>query len=709
MTKTEITWELKDWTVYPALKLIQNHQSEFTVKPRLMKLLEFFLQNHNEVVTREAILDYVWEDRIVTENLLTKSISELRKLLEEHFQDEVSIETIRNVGYRFQASFSITNGLSNPLNLSPSLTKKKRWVASLAIAGSLILLLVALFIRNKHSAAKYKFKTRIISSLKGQELSPILSPDGQNIAFAWRSNTSQPFHIYIRSLKENNPRKLSKYFTPEYNPAWSPDGKSIAYMRQNKDGQVILEKKAIIGDDELQLADLSGFSSQRGMIWTKDGQSLVFSGKREGEAALRLYAYDIPRGAFHALTTPPDNIYGDIHPSYAAETHQLAFLRAGQGQSIFSKNAPINSSILILDLQSGSINHLADMEYEVKELVYHPKLKLYLCWVSPQLGVNQLWGINLKGKKQLLRSSTGGMPGKGCMGKDHAFFFEYWQSRVDVLEYPLHSATELGGPSREYLNSTLWDWGLRFANRSNNMAFISLRNGFQEVWTGAVDAPESAMQVTQLQSDLIQSISLSPDGKGLLFLNVNDNQSNIYFVQTNGQNLQKLTVDGIDYSSPEWSPDGQHFYYSSNKSGAWEIWYRNLKGNINRRLTKNGGHTALPDPNHEGQFYFMKNNKQDTIWRMDLDGGKTEAIFSAPGIEPSNWIPQKQGIYYITWREGGCQLNYFDFATNNSLQLKDLEHLLPSIPALAIPPGGQSIFIAHSDEINADIIALEIE
>ena len=108
--KKEKNWVLKDWTVYPQLNLIQNHQTEFYLKPRLMRLFEYLLLHQNEVVTRDAILEYVWEDRIVTENLLTKSISELRKILEEKFGDELEIETIRNVGYRFNTQFVIATG-----------------------------------------------------------------------------------------------------------------------------------------------------------------------------------------------------------------------------------------------------------------------------------------------------------------------------------------------------------------------------------------------------------------------------------------------------------------------------------------------------------------------------------------------------------------------------------------------------------------------
>lgn len=707
MVKEAHTWVIKDWTVYPQLHLIQNHRTEFTVKPRLMKLLEFFLLNNNEIVTREAILDYVWEDRIVTENLLTKSISELRKLLEEHFQDELQIETIRNVGYRFQASFDIVCRMKEAPNFAV-LKNKKRGLAMTTLLSVCVVIFTALIVFFvAQQKAEYSSKTKIISSLKGQELSPVVSPNGKNLAFAWRENTTKPFNIYLRSLEESIPRKLTNRSGPEFNPAWSPDGNYLAFMSHKPSGELILVKKSIIGDDEVELANLRDYTIVRGMIWTKDGSLLIFSAKKEDDPAFRLYAYEISNALIRPLTTPPENAYGDLHPSFSDQKGIIAFVRASQGQSIFSSTAPTNSTILTLSLEKGFIRHVADLDYEIKELVHHNKLKQYLCWIAPQLGINQLWRIRPNGKKHLLRTSVGGMSGKGSIGKNDAFYFEYWQSRVNVLEYPLSSTNALTDSTSEYLNSTQWDWGLKFASQANTMAFISLRDGFQEIWLAPTDAPGSARQVTQFKSELMQSISLSPDGKKLLFLSMENQQPAIYFVQSNGQNLRKLSEDGADYSSPEWATDGKHFYYGSDKSGQWNLWKRNIEGTIDQIITKDGGHTAYPDPSQEGSLFFIK-NKADTIWHLSRKNEVPKPVCATPGLESFNWVPRHDGIFYLAWNNGICNLYYYEFQNQKTHHLKPLEHILPSIPALAIPPDGQSIFIAQSNEVNADILSLEI-
>ena len=49
------------------------------------------------------ILENVWAGRIVTEDSLAKSVSELRKFLKDHLSGLMEIETIRNVGYQLSA------------------------------------------------------------------------------------------------------------------------------------------------------------------------------------------------------------------------------------------------------------------------------------------------------------------------------------------------------------------------------------------------------------------------------------------------------------------------------------------------------------------------------------------------------------------------------------------------------------------------------
>lgn len=708
MGKQVKNWVLKDWTVNPKLNLIQNHQTEFKVKPRLMKLLEFFLLNHNKVVTRDAILDYVWVDRIVTENLLTKSISELRKLLEEHFQDEVQIETIRNVGYRFQSTFEVVSTSREVARADSTLKKVKKPIGLVIFLPVVFLLAGLLAFFYYDSKTTYSFDLEIISSLKGQELTPIISPNGKNIAFAWRENTSQPFYIYIKSLEENNPRKLSNHKDNEFNPAWSPDGQFIAFMRHSGTGDLILVKKAVVGDDEMELANLNGFAIVPGMIWTKDGSLLVFSAKREQDSTCRMYAFDLQKEQIKVLTEPSAGLYGDLHPAFSHRNDQIVFVRAHQGKSILSDVAPTTSSIINLDLNTLDTFLLANIEHEIKALVYHPKLRQHLCWVSPNLGYNELYAINSKGQKRKLRSFSRGMTGKGSIGGGDTFYFEYWQSSVNVVEYSLASAISLMDKPVEYLNSTQWDWGLRFGGKAEKMAFISLRNGYQEIWTAPSNEPEAAKQVTRLESPMIQSLSLSPDGKKILFLTTENNQPSIYFVNTNGQNLQKLSEDGPAYSSPEWSADGHFFYYSSNKSGEWNLWKRNLHGSKDQMITQEGGHTVFADPIQDESLYFIKNNP-DTIWHLNLKQGVPKPLCVTSGLEPFNWSPQPEGIYYLAWQKGRCHLYFFEFANKTTHRLKSFEYIIPGIPALAIPPDRSSVFIAQSDELNVDILSLQIE
>lgn len=64
-------------------------------------LLRLLMERHSKVVTRESMLDKIWDDQhFVDENTLNVNISRLRKKFEEIGLDHV-IETIRGKGYIF--------------------------------------------------------------------------------------------------------------------------------------------------------------------------------------------------------------------------------------------------------------------------------------------------------------------------------------------------------------------------------------------------------------------------------------------------------------------------------------------------------------------------------------------------------------------------------------------------------------------------------
>ena len=68
------------------------------------RLFMFFLNHRGQVLTREQLLDEIWDSagEYVSDNTLTVYIKRLREKLEEDFQDPRLILTVRGIGYQLR-------------------------------------------------------------------------------------------------------------------------------------------------------------------------------------------------------------------------------------------------------------------------------------------------------------------------------------------------------------------------------------------------------------------------------------------------------------------------------------------------------------------------------------------------------------------------------------------------------------------------------
>jgi len=100
-------WLLGSWTILPDQNRLQGPQKEFFIKPRLMRLFHCLIVHQGQIIEKEKLIKQVWPDQIISDNLLTKTVSELRKILQEHFDYDLQIDTIRSVGYRLRSKETI--------------------------------------------------------------------------------------------------------------------------------------------------------------------------------------------------------------------------------------------------------------------------------------------------------------------------------------------------------------------------------------------------------------------------------------------------------------------------------------------------------------------------------------------------------------------------------------------------------------------------
>ena len=93
-------FQLGEWLVQPSRNRIQGHDRQSTIKLKSMAVLLRLVEAEGKVVPKQALLEAVWGDAIVTEDVLTQCIVELRKAFEDSASDPQIIETIRRVGFR---------------------------------------------------------------------------------------------------------------------------------------------------------------------------------------------------------------------------------------------------------------------------------------------------------------------------------------------------------------------------------------------------------------------------------------------------------------------------------------------------------------------------------------------------------------------------------------------------------------------------------
>ena len=93
-------FSLGPWQVRPLLGEMQLDDAVHHIEPKVMDVLVFLAQHPDQVVEREAIIETVWGGRFVSDDPLSKCITELRKVLGDTARDSKFIGTVHKRGYR---------------------------------------------------------------------------------------------------------------------------------------------------------------------------------------------------------------------------------------------------------------------------------------------------------------------------------------------------------------------------------------------------------------------------------------------------------------------------------------------------------------------------------------------------------------------------------------------------------------------------------
>jgi len=95
------------------------------VGPKVFDLLLFLVQNREQVVTRDDLLQAVWEGRIVSESTLTSHINAVRKAIGDTGKEQRLIRTVSRKGIRFVGAVQEVDFVANAPDTDSTIASEK--------------------------------------------------------------------------------------------------------------------------------------------------------------------------------------------------------------------------------------------------------------------------------------------------------------------------------------------------------------------------------------------------------------------------------------------------------------------------------------------------------------------------------------------------------------------------------------------------------
>jgi Tol biopolymer transport system component/DNA-binding winged helix-turn-helix (wHTH) protein len=649
-----------------------------SVEPKALRLLIYLIQNRNRLVPKQELLDKVWPDAVVTENVLTREVVLLRKALKEDSRSPRYIETVPTVGYRFVAKVTEVDRTAADgaaLDKSALIGRKHSRafvIASVLLLGGVAALLLSVGLRLREGAPPEDLRPVPLIST-GNSCCPSFSPDGTKMVFGWTGEQDANWEIYVKQIgAPGNPIKLTKsppgVYRGAVDPVWSPDDRWIAYRRNRADGADLMLVPPL-GGPERWVANLPRTAAGSG--WTPDGKWLAFP-QMDSPLGSSIWAISIDTGERRQLTTfaarAGEGRYplGDSLPSFSPDGRSLAFCR-----KVHDSVYELYVQPLTRDLRpDGEARQVSDRPYanfggpswtrDGRDLVYSAGMPEFL------------WRVGAFGRQTPRRL---GYPaaalGPAMAGTPPRLAYVWWLTNVNLWRLDVRT-----GERTPLIRSapSVFDRNIRpqFSPDGHKIAFDSFRTGDLEVWTCDVDGT-NCQQITKFQGPWGGNPRWSPDSRSLAFDSRASGSSEIYVVAADGGSPRRLTNSPDSKILPSWSHDGRWIYFASDRTGRYEVWRMPRDGGEAIQLTHAGGVNTFESP--DGKYlYYTKFNLKGPIPLFRMPAGGGEEVLIVPGIESSELVcVTAKGVYFVPPRPAANTIQFLDAASGKVSKLTTMD------------------------------------
>ncbi|MDW3190752.1 MAG: winged helix-turn-helix domain-containing protein [Cytophagales bacterium] len=680
---TEKSFYLKDWKIEPAINVISKGQVNKKVEPQVMNVLMTLVEHQGEVVSKDHLAKTVWKEVVITENVITRAISSLRKALEDDPGNPVFIQTISKSGYRLIVAKKADSQIKVQDSFTIRLKRKPvLWTGAIAV----LVALGAFAIRQtfRPQAVKNEYHPQALANMSNAEYWPAISPDGKFVAYAWRGNKDDNWDIYAKLIGTVTIIRITDEETTELRPRWSQDGNFIYYIRYES-GNSAIYKKPVIGGQEIRVAS-APVNSFGDFDISPDGEWISFNHRPDKEYPLGIQLIGLKDGTIRTLTSPDDEFNGDIHPRFSPNGNQLAFIRERNPSSMFL----YTYNLLTDELKKVTTDPISINGFDwlnEGQLVYASDLS----------GMYKLWELNLSNGETMVVKAGDNQLVMPRISETGRIVYARMTDDVNLWQYDLHS--QVASP---WLRSNVLELNGVFSPSTDRVCYTKIHEGAYQIWVADANRQQT-VPVSSFEGQYLSSPRWSMDGQWIYFQGFVNGQSDIYRINAKGGIPQNLTVTVLDENTPYISPSGD-LYYSKKEAGIWNIWKTDQEGNRPQLVAENAYAPQLSTD--ENKLFFVR---KDTLglWQKDLSEGEVSLLL--PYFHPMFWgayAVTQQGVYHLNAKDK--QFEFYDFTSKESaLIYKPLKRIPRLGISLSVSASGDQLLFSQIDRHDSDIMLLE--
>jgi Tol biopolymer transport system component/DNA-binding SARP family transcriptional activator len=442
-------------------------------------------------------------------------------------------------------------------------------VALLATLGT------ARLINDVGDGIRFRAAMRITDS-EGLEIQPALSPSGDRVAYV--TGQLSATRVEVRRVSGGRPVRLTSELRGTHrSPTWSPDGERVAFITHEVSGaSTLYAVPATGGAPRVLLRAEPSPAGLWGLSWSPDGRRIALKRDRS------LYTLDTDTGELTHLT----DAWAPHSLAWSPRGDRIAFVSENSGYPYGSNIAP--SSVWVVPAIGGEARRITS---------------------GGDLNQSPVWWPD--GRRLLFISDRDGTP-------------DIYSQRLDDSSEPA------GSPVR--LTSGLQPLSFSLSADGSRLTY-SVPTVDADIWVlpmheGNDDqVPPRLADATRLLDtrQVIETVSLSPDGAWLAYDSNASGNQDIYKVSVDGGEPIQLTRDPADDFAPEWSPDGSELVFYSFRSGNRDLFVTDADGRRVEQVTTSDGSDAFPSWSPDGDAIVYQHNPSEapgdfqTLRRVERD------------------------------------------------------------------------------------------